>query len=177
MAVYKVALFCCEIYSNTSVYSSPFFYFYSFPTSPPTLGHCSTFLSHCDETIWPAPETISHRIHRSRRLGGLTDDGHVPLLPEFAHVARPPATRSCVPTACPAFLINYQPRAGALPRPLECSSRMAEYQRRDHERLWAGHNSRSGKELLLHGRTKEEEVEERELHYNPVQDKGLTAAR
>ena len=27
VAVYKVALFCCEIYSNTSVYSSPFFLF------------------------------------------------------------------------------------------------------------------------------------------------------
>jgi len=136
-------------------------------------GHCSTFLSHCDETIVPAPETISHRILRSRHLVSSHEEGSVPLVPEFPHVARPHVTHTCVPTACPRFLINFQPRVGAMPREIYCSSRTAEYRRQDHERLRAGPGL-TGKSLVVRG---EEDGTGTQRHYQPAEDKGLVASR
>lgn len=137
-------------------------------TSPPSLllpvrdlpeglrftGRSSTFLSHCDQTIVPVPETISHRIHRSRHLVGSREleDGSVPLVPEFLHVPRPSQVRRSVPTDCPSFLLKFPPRVGALPPTTECSSRTDEYRRQDHARVWVGPGVQpTAKQLLLQG--------------------------
>ena len=117
-------------------------------------GSSTTFLAHCDQTIVPVPETISHRIHRSRHLVGSREleDGSVPLVAEHPHVRRPSQRRRCVPTACPPFLFKFPPRVGALPPPPEISSRTAEWRRQDHDRIWVGPGLQpSAKQLLLQG--------------------------
>ena len=101
------------------------------------------------------------------------EEGSVPLVPEFPHVARPHVTHTCVPTACPRFLINFQPRVGAMPREIYCSSRTAEYRRQDHERLRAGPGL-TGKSLVVRG---EEDGTGTQRHYQPAEDKGLVASR
>jgi len=139
-------------------------------------GYNSRFLSHCDELIESMPETISHRIIRSRHLNSqkTMQDGSVPLVSELHHIPRPVRLRPCVPTSCPGFLLNFPAKVAAIPHHhISVSSRTVAYRHDDHVRVWTGPGvAATGKLTLLHG---EEECSQQPLHYSPAPPKGLLA--
>ena len=139
-------------------------------------GYNSRFLSHCDERIESMPETISHRIIRSRHLNSqkTMQDGSVPLVSELHHTPRPVRLRPCVPTSCPGFLLNFPAKVAAIPHHyISVSSRTVAYRHDDHVRVWTGPGVEATAKLtLLHG---VEERPQQPLHYSPVPLKGLLA--
>lgn len=167
-------------WSKDSSTSSPLSLLLPIPHVPPDLiftGHSTPFLAHRDLTISSMPETVSHRLIRSRLLPancllpGIEDDGSMLTLPEHPHVPHRPIVRRCVPTPCPSFLHYLTPRATALPTQPYYHSRSAEYQVEDHLRVWVGPESSScGYEQLQHGRLTPE------LNYHPNPTGGLEAS-
>ena len=97
----------------------------------------SEFLSHQDARIVTCPETISHRLIRSRHCQH--SDGVLNLVPEFVHSARPDEVRRCEARSCPKFLMDLpSSRAAALPSHCLVRSRAVQYQCQDHDRLMVG---------------------------------------
>lgn len=164
-------------WSKDSSTSSPLSLLLPIPHVPPDLiftGQSSQFLAHRDLTISSMPETVSHRLIRSRLLPtnlllpGSEDDGSMLTLPEHPHVPHPPIVRHCVPTPCPSFLHYLTPRATALPIQPYSHSRSAEYQVEDHLRVWVGPESSScGYEELQHGRHATSDLSVLNYHPNP----------
>ena len=121
----------------------------SLPSGLVFLSPSCEFLSHQDARIIACPETISHRIIRSRR--SQTSDGVLNLLPEFVHSDRPDQIRRCEPRSCPKFLMDLPTtRAASLPFHWRVSSRAVEYETQDQEQLVV-RPGLSARTVLLHG--------------------------
>ena len=107
-------------------------------------------LSHQDERIRSCPETISHRLIRSRGSTAASD-GVINLLAEFVHSPRPDLVRRAQPRFCPRFLMDLSTtRAAALPVHARVSSRAVEYQWEDQDRVMV-RPGLSARSLLLQG--------------------------
>ena len=99
------------------------------------ISTTSRFLAHRDHNISSTPETVAHRLLRSRSAPThlIHSSENSPItsslssLPEFPHLPRPPETRTCIPTPCPPFLHYLTPRASSLPTLPYSPSRSVQY--------------------------------------------------
>ncbi|XP_040576365.1 chromatin-remodeling ATPase INO80 isoform X2 [Lepeophtheirus salmonis] len=89
------------------------------------VNPAKTFISHSDIILRSMPETLSHRLVRSRRnikiedINEDADEDYIKnLLPEFPYVQRPKMVFPCQPVDMPAFLYDLCPSVGALKRTL-----------------------------------------------------------
>ena len=140
----------------------------SLPADLVFLSPGCEFLSHQDVRIMSCPETISHRLIRSR-CSTATSDGVRNLLAEFVHSPRPDIIRRAQPSFCPRFLMDLSTtRAAALPVHARVSSRAVEYQWEDHDRVLVkpGLSARS---LLLSGNGNSDQ----DCDFSPPERSGL----
>ena len=131
----------------------------------------SKFLHHNDVRIRSCPETISHRVIRSktRVTSSETDSG---LCAEIPHTEREDRVESCEPLACPPFLVALtSTKAASLPTQPLVSSRAVEYRHQDHLRVRIDFRT-FGRDLLMHG-----SEYHHHNHYSPPETGGIEAAR
>ena len=136
------------------------------------LSHTTCFLSHQDVRIKSCPETISHRLIRSRQHERISDDdGMRCLLPEIEYKHRQDRILQCQPITCPPFLLHLtSTKVSSLPSHPRISSRTVEYHHQDHQNIIIGHNQ-SARDLVLHG-----SAANILHHYSPSVRGGLVAA-
>ena len=132
----------------------------------------SNFLHHVEVRMKSCPETISHRLIRSKSQA--TSETDSSLCAEFPHTEREDRLEACVPLACPPFLVALtSTRAASLPFQPLVSSRAVEYRHQDH--LQVRIDSRLfGRDLLLHGSYSSQGDQQ---HYSTPETGGLGAAR
>jgi len=135
----------------------------------------SNFLSHKDIRIMSCPETISHRLIRSRQIQN-NKDGVVNLVAEFSHSERDDEIRKCIPTICPTFLQHLTNRVGSLPKQPHFASRTLEYYNQDHLSVKVN-PSLSAQNILLHGSVKLHNNSFCSSHYSEPATGGLTSSR
>lgn len=130
----------------------------------------SNFLHHVAVKMKSCPETISHRVIRSKTQ--LTSDSG--LCPELPHTEREARLEVCVPIACPPFLVALtSSKAASLPFQPRVSSRVVEYRHQDHAQVRID-SSHYGRDLLLYG---SDTGRGGPRHYSPPETRGLTASR
>ena len=132
----------------------------------------SNFLHHVEVRMKSCPETISHRLIRSKSQA--TSETDSALCAEFPHTEREDRLEACVPLTCPPFLVALtSTRAASLPFQPLVSSRAVEYRHQDH--LQVRIDSRLfGRDLLLHGSYSSQGDQQ---HYSTPETGGLSAAR
>jgi len=135
----------------------------------------SNFLSHKDIRIMSCPETISHRLIRSRQIQD-SNDGVVNLVAEFNHIEREDSIRQCIPTNCPQFLQHLTNRVGSLPKQPHFSSRTLEYYNQDHKNVMISHTM-SARNILVHGSVKLYNNSFYSSHYSKPSGGGLIGSR
>jgi len=135
----------------------------------------SNFLSHKDIRIMSCPETISHRLIRSRQIQN-NEDGVVNLVAEFSHNQRDDEIRKCIPVTCPTFLLHLTNKVGSLPKQPHFSSRTLEYYNQDHLALKVSPTI-SAQNVLLHGSVKLHNNSLCSSHYSEPVTGGLVGSR
>lgn len=135
----------------------------------------SNFLSHKDIRIMSCPETISHRLIRSRQIQDNTD-GVVNLVAEFNHNQLDDEIRKCIKTNCPSFLQHLTNRVGSLPKQPHFSSRTLEYYNQDHKNVTVS-PAMSAQNILVHGSIKLHNNSFCSSHYSEPVTGGLIGSR
>jgi len=135
----------------------------------------SNFLTHKDIRVMSCPETISHRLIRSRQIQDNTD-GAMNLIAEFNHVPRDDEIRQCIPTNCPSFLQHLTNRVGSLPKLPHFSSRTLEYYNQDHTNAMVN-SQMSAQNILVHGSVKLYNNSFYSSHYSKPAFGGLLGSR
>ena len=73
----------------------------SLPAGLQFVTATSDFLHHADIRVRSCPESMSHRVMRSRHQHNSSDQTEMTLLPEITIIDRGDKIRHCVPTSCP----------------------------------------------------------------------------
>jgi len=133
------------------------------------------FLSHKDVRIMSCPETISHRMIRSRQIQDNTN-GVMNLVAEFNYIQRDDEVRKCIATSCPSFLQKLTSRVGTLPKQPHFSSRILEYYNQDHENIKIDPHT-SAENVLVYGSVKLHNNATISSHYSEPVTGGLLASR
>ena len=145
------------------------------PESMVFVSTSSNVLHHADIRIRSCPETISHRLIRSKTQMISEDD--LSFCPEIPHFPREDRVETCVPITCPSFLMTLtSTRAASLPFQPLVSSRAVEYTHQDHLQVRIDSRT-SGRSLLQHGSRVYDDQQNLSYHYSSLQSGGLTAAR
>ena len=130
----------------------------------------SSFLHHTEIRIRSCPETISHRVIRSKNLV-TSSETDFSLCAEIPHKEREDRVEACAPITCPPFLMALtSSKAASLPAQPLVSSRAVEYRHQDHLQVRVDSRT-SGRDLLIHG------SDYHHLHYSHAETGGLEAAR